>query len=148
MDAMCGQPVWLSSISYRDLFGHLVATGNWSESVREQAEEHLRAILRGVGGTKRERLFRMNVTLCLHRALTDDEVRGLPSCPGGVQGMAGGPIEILRETEPGSDSTKPCHSPHRQLIDPARLDLWVPVDCQSCPPCIARRRIEREEANR
>ncbi len=104
------------------------------------AEKELRQMLIGVGNTNRERLFRMNVTLCLHRAATDDEVAAQPGWfltrPG--NGMAGGPVEVLSETETGSDSTRPCRSPKKFVIDPGSPHGWIPTDCGVCEPCVAR----------
>ncbi len=99
--------------------------------------------LDGVGDVTRQRLFRMPITLCLHRVLTDEEVAGLP---GGecvtAEHLAGGPLEVLWETVPGSLSTKPCERPGRKQLDPFRPDLWLIQECGRCPPCEARARIE------
>lgn len=105
-----------------------------------EAERQLREIVEGVGNTHRERLFRMNITLCLHRAATDEEVAAQPewfrTAPG--NGLAGGPVAVLSETEIGSDSTRPCHNPKRFVIDPSSPHGWIPQDCGKCPSCLAR----------
>lgn len=102
----------------------------------------LRGALLRVGDTSRERLFRMNITYCLHRAATDAEVLGQDEhfrCEAPT-GLAGGPIEILSETEPGAASTRPCIAPTKHHIDRDPL-LWVPIDCGACEPCRARARV-------
>jgi len=38
----------------------------------------MRNVLDCVGDPRRERLFRMNITLCVYRVLTDEEGSGLP----------------------------------------------------------------------
>jgi hypothetical protein len=137
---MDGQPVWLASISRRDRRGALVATGRWSAPDVAAARSRLERALWGVGDESRQRLFRMNITLCLHRAPTDEEVAGLPdwwhAAP--ATDLAGGPIEVLWESTPGAASTRPCLAPRRGLFPGAPPDLWVPLDCGRCPPCRAR----------
>lgn len=105
-----------------------------------EAERKLREMVAGVGNTTRERLFRMNVTLCLHRAATDDEVQSQAPwfLTARGNGLAGGPVQVLSETEPGSPSTRPCHNPKRHIIDGRNDHGWIPVDCGSCVPCLAR----------
>jgi hypothetical protein len=134
----------LASISRRRHQGGTLYVPEWSDSQRREAEKILRRVVLGVGNESRERLFRMNVTLCLHRAATDAEVAAQPPWFLAAQGvgLAGGPVEILRETEAGSDSTRPCASPSRRILDPRKLDVaWIPVDCGTCPPCRARGRL-------
>lgn len=141
---MDGRPVWLASASWRDSRGQIVATGNWSKSRRLLIEEVLREqVLAGVGDESAERVFRMNVTLCIHRALTEEEEAGLgPAfCDAEAIHIAGGPIEILSETVPNRPSTQPCENPEHKVIDPLRLDLWFPYDCGECEPCRARAKI-------
>jgi len=132
--------VWLASISRIRPNGQTLYVPEWSESQMRQAERQLREMVEGVGNTTRERLFRMNVTLCLHRAATDDEVAAQPgwflTCPG--NGLAGGPVEVLSETETGSESTRPCRSPKKFVIDPRSPHGWIPTDCGVCEPCVAR----------
>jgi len=137
---MNGQPVWLASLSTRDKHGEVIATGNLKPYQVREAEVILRKALEGVGDPSRERLFRMNITMCLHRAATDIEVATAPlwwqESPG--CGIAGGPVAILWENTPASDSCKPCEKPGHGIIYPSRPDLWFPVDCGSCAPCVAR----------
>jgi hypothetical protein len=118
-----------------------MAVPRWAPAVRFEAEAGLRAALDGVGDPTRERLFRMNVTLCLHRAATDAEVAGQPDwfLTHPACGLAGGPVEVLWENTPGADSTKPCRSP-RKMVLPGVKDplLWIPQDCGRCKSCRAR----------
>lgn len=137
---MNGQPVWLASISRRDSKGARVYVPEWGKAVRDVAERLLRQMVDGVGNPSRERLFRMNVTMCLHRAASDEEVAAQSEefrCAPG-NGLAGGPVEILAETEQGSPSTRPCEAPDRHVIDRASPHGWIPVDCGDCEPCLAR----------
>jgi hypothetical protein len=84
--------------------------------------------------------------MCLHRALTDEEVdRAGPALRTDLPtDLAGGPVEILRETEEGLLTTKPCHSPSRVSLDPRDPLLWIPFDCATCPPCLARKALQEE----
>lgn len=137
---MNGQPVWLASISRTRPNGKTLYVPEWSPSQMRECERRLRELVEGVGNPDRERLFRMNVTLCLHRAAADHEVAAQPSwfltAPG--CGLAGGPVEVLSETEPGSPSTRPCANPRRQMIYRDNLHAWIPRDCGTCEPCRAR----------
>lgn len=138
---MNGQPVWLASISRMRPNGKTLYVPEWSAAQMRDAERRVRELVWGVGNPTRERLFRMNVTLCLHRAATDAEVRAQApwflTAPG--SGLAGGPVQVLSETEPGSQSTRPCHHPERYPIDRNNTHAWIPIDCGSCVPCLARK---------
>lgn len=138
---MLGQPVWLASVSWRQR-GSIVNTANWGPKC-ERGEQILRQAIGPLGDRRRERLFRMNVTLCLHRAMTDAEVASLPpyfaSDP--PTDLAGGPVEVLWESELGAPSTRPCAEPRQALTDWRRPDLWVPMDCGVCSSCQARSRV-------
>lgn len=93
----------------------------------------------------------MNITLCLHRALSDAEVAGLPPGWQGLPGgLAGGPVEVLdsRGIPADLEAAKPCHNPGHVVEFPDRPDLWIPEDCRKCPPCIARAAIERQTLRR
>lgn len=142
---MRGDPVWLASMSKRSLItGHLVPVTTWEPAMLASAVERLRTILGPAGDPARERVFRMNATVCLHRALSAAEVAALPPSfwAEGAAGLAGGPVEILSETEPGGLSTRPCERPSRSPLPGSRHpDLWVPIDCGSCAPCVARLRV-------
>lgn len=142
---MDGRPVWLASASYKSpITDRIIATGDLTDSKRKQMEQTLLDVLEGVGDLEAERLFRMNVTLCIHRALTEDEVANLPpefhTCE--AIDLAGGPIEILRQNVPPRPSTMPCEHPTQHTLVPGRPDLWLPLDCGECEPCKARAAIE------
>jgi hypothetical protein len=144
---MNGDPVWLASISKTSLLtGDFAYVPEWSPETFATAERLLLDALAGAGNPARERLFRMNVTLCLHRALSTAEVAALPPrfYADGGSGLAGGPVAILRETERGGNSTLPCEAPLRQRLPGSRSVAygWLPRDCGSCEPCRARARLE------
>lgn len=145
---MAGVPVYLASISKRSplVIGKATSTQLWSDATRAEAEGWLLRLLGPAGNPDRERLFRMQITLCLHRALTADEVAALPEYfhRDPATDLAGGPVEILRETERGSPTTLPCHAPIRRAIDRRDPLLWLPIDCGACPPCRARHALDTE----
>lgn len=146
---MDGQPVWLCSVSCHGNNAipgkkpRTVATGEWTPEMFATAEKLAHAALKGVGDESRERAFRMNITFCIHRAVSDKEKAKLPAkwatAPGG---LAGGPIQVLWsrgiEHKPAS---MPCENPTHMIIDLARPDLWAPGDCGLCEPCKARAKI-------
>lgn len=139
---MNGDPVWLASVSHVTKMTH-----QWSEHERARAKGLLLAVLEGVGDPKRQRLFRMCVTMCLHRALSREEIDALPPSFHEAEAIdiAGGPVEILEETEPGRPSTRPCenpkHIPIEQMVgQPTRMrGATFAMDCGVCGPCAARR---------
>ncbi len=142
---MEGRPVWLTSLSvwHRD---ELVPTGVWTkrQSTLEAATEVLRdVVLGGVGDASRERLFRMNVTLCLHRGLSEMEEELIG--PGCAVHLAGAPVEVLWEHGVhASAAAQPCENPtHIPLPNSWKHGLWIPGDCGKCGPCLARLEIER-----
>jgi hypothetical protein len=138
---MNGTPVWLASLSRRSpITGDILATPLWSERTMQSSLALLRRVLGPAGNAARERAFRMQITACLHRALTDDEVAGLPASFHAAEpiDLAGGPVEVLYETEPGRPSTRPCVRPERRRLDDRGSLLWYPVDCGGCEPCRAR----------
>jgi hypothetical protein len=129
-----------------------LATGLWTEATMQQSFDLLRRVLGPAGNPARERIFRMNVTLCLHRAISDEELEQLPDWFHAAQptDLAGGPIEILYETEDSGPSTKPCASPVRIPLDRTNPLLWFPGDCGACESCRARAVHDRrlDEAGR
>lgn len=142
---MNGQPVWLASLSRPNpITGERLPTTRWPDWGRSRGAALLRQVLDGLGDPARERLFRMQITLCLHRAATDAEVAALPewfhAAP--AVGLAGGPVEVIWESEPGALSTRPCLAPGRERLSRIDPDLWLPVECGECETCRARTRIE------
>lgn len=116
-----------------------MATETWRHEFDVTYRRMVR-LMEGLGDPTRERLFRMNITLCLHRVASDAEVAALPPhFKQDTPGLAGGPIEILwskgLET---SLSCQPCANPTRRVLEPSRPDLWVPDPCGKCPSCLAR----------
>lgn len=104
--------------------------------------------LAGVGNVQRERLFRLQITLSLQRALTDQEIAVLPEWfhEAPALDIFGGPVAILRETEAGVPSTWPCERPqHLPFPGVKDRDIWMPGDCGTCPSCQAR--SARENSN-
>lgn len=141
---MDGQPVWLCSVSRRSKAGEIIGTSQWSADDFRRAELFAHASLAGVGDRDRERAFRMNITFCIHRAVSDAEKTKLPAAwDGSAGGMAGGPVEVLWSRGIGHrPAAMPCCNPSHHVIDGKRPDLWVPVDCGACEPCRARAEIE------
>jgi hypothetical protein len=145
---MNGRPVWLASASLRDSFGNIIPSARWSGDDRALLESMLLRALDGVGDQRFERMFRMPVTACIHRQLTAEEEAGLPQRWHELQPihMAGGPLEILRETVPGAPSTRPCAAPVRQRVPGNRdPDLFLINDCGECETCLARIASEAED---
>jgi hypothetical protein len=110
--------------------------------MRKHAEWLLTDVaLRGIGDPERERLFRMCITMCLHRGVRQDELELIPQWwhEGPSIDLAGGPVEVLRTRGvPDIESTKPCYQPHKRMVEIGRPDLWMPFDCGMCPPCLDR----------
>lgn len=137
--------MWLASLSrWRKTIdrGHIVEkpllTGDWTEEQITDGIGKLHDVLGQVGDQTRERGFRMNLTLCLHRAVSDEELARLDQRVCATH-LAGGPIEVLFESRPGGLSTQPCSRPERKYLSER---VWLPVDCGRCPSCRARLGIE------
>src|SRR5215471_9484725 len=138
---MAGRPVWLASISRpSQLSRGRLATPLWSAETMAASWALLRRLVGPCGDPSRERIFRMQITTCLHRAASDDDLARVPAwfCSARPIDLAGGPVEILFETEPGLPSTHPCHNPTKIPLDPRNPLLWFPDDCGTCEPCLAR----------
>ena len=135
--------MWLASASvWRGSW--IVGTGQWRPRVRDQVAAILRdEVMDGIGDLDAQRLFRMNVTLCLHRSLTTQEEERLPADWHEVPPLdiAGGPVEVLWENVPARPSAQPCGQPRHVQAPPGRPDLWIPEDCGRCEPCLARAEI-------
>jgi hypothetical protein len=111
----------------------------------------MRAALDGAGDRTRERIFRTNITVCLHRAMTEEECSAMPASvwEGEAEGIVGAPVEVLWENVPGGLSTKPCAHPIKQRIPGMDHDAygWIPIDCGHCPSCRAREAARSKPAN-
>jgi hypothetical protein len=148
---MNGRPVWLASASKRNRQGRIVPNTRWPSPEREKAKKLLRSTVEPSGDWTRWRMFRMQITYCLHVAVSDAEIGRLPVEWQSQSGtcLAGGPVEILASSGiPDQPSVLPCEHPTRVplggltgsvLRDP---DLWVPEDCGRCLPCRSRAAIE------
>jgi hypothetical protein len=144
---MRGTPVWLVSVSRQSpITRGRLSTQVWSPAMLQESADVLRRVLGPAGDPTRERLFRMQISVCLHRAATPEEIAGLPAYfhADPATDLAGGPVEILFESEEGSASTRPCHTPRRLPLDPSNRLLWFPLDCGQCPPCRARAALDAE----
>lgn len=138
--------MWLASVALRDSAGEIIGNATWTPEMWRYAEMTLTStVLGGVGDRRRERLFRMNITLCLHRGVTPQELRRLPAWwhEADAVNLAGGPIEVLWSRGlPRTLSAEPCDNPTHRTLPPngrqPRPDLWVPEDCGRCPSCVAR----------
>ena len=137
---MNGRPVWLVSGSLRDSFGRVIPSARWTADDRALLERTLLTELEGVGDPTRERFFRMPVTACIHRQLTAEEEAGLRAEWHARPPVhrAGGPLEILRETVPGSLSTRPCSRPGRRDVGGGDPDVYLIEECGTCETCRAR----------
>lgn len=137
--------MWLVSMSRR-WKDDILAAGDWCRkrvAFRGRLVspvDIMHRVLLGVGQANRERCFRMNVTLCLHRGARPEEIEGLPAeWHADEWGSAGGPVEVLWENGVKAlASAMPCEDPGRRVAIEGRPDLWIPVDCGDCPPCKAR----------
>lgn len=140
----------MASLSRRTRSAGLRPTDRWSLSDRADAERRLLALLKGAGDPKQERLCRLPITYSLSRALTAAEIDALPPHARDAEGrmlcpvsLAGAPLQVLRERGvPFVASAQPCRSPRRDILNPARPDLWIARDCGECPSCVARRALE------
>lgn len=134
---MDGWPVWLASVSRWRVNGKPKLTHEWRRMETADGVEQLQRLLRGVGDPTRWRLFRMNLTLCMHRAVNQAEAAQLP--PAQLCHLAGGPVEVLAEAAPGALSTQPCRTPRWSRLSG---QVKLPVDCGECDTCLARRSAE------
>lgn len=154
---MQGRPVWLASVSRRESNGRIIPNTRWDRVAKKKATRFLDTLLLGIGDERHGwRLFRMNITYCLHRAVSDDELDQLPTTwRGEGTALAGGPVAVLGsgncEVRP---SVLPCVSPTKVALPGMKLtldgfdpDLWFPMDCGKCAPCEDRAAIEQAMAN-
>ena len=132
--------MWLASASLRGRDGKIVGTERWTPEMFDRVSAGLDVLLDGVGDVDRQREFRMCITLCRHRALTEGEFKLLPvwwhDAP--AVDIAGGPVEVRwHRGIPERPSTQPCVAPGKERLS---VGLWLPVDCGRCEPCLARER--------
>lgn len=134
---MDGWPVWLASVSRWRSDGKPKLTAQWRRMEITDGVHRLHRLLDGVGDSTRWRLFRMNLTLCMHRALSVEEAAQLPAAR--ACHLAGGPVEVLAESQPGAASTQPCRNPRWSRLS---AHVKLPADCGECDTCQARRDTE------
>lgn len=135
---MGGWPVWLASASLRDRHGRIHPAKDWDEPTTQRVSDGLTVLLDGVGDDDHEREFRMCITLCRHRALTDAEFAALPEWwhAADAVDIAGGPVEVRwSHNVPDTPATQPCVAPGKIALGDG---LWLPEDCGECEPCCAR----------
>lgn len=135
---MGGWPVWLASASLRDRNGKIRPAKDWDEATSQRVSETLDVLLDGVGDADHEREFSMCITICRHRAVTDDEFAALPDWwhEADAVDIAGGPVKVRwSKNVPETPATQPCVQPGKQYVSDG---LWLPEDCGECEPCRAR----------
>lgn len=137
---MNGWPVWLASVSRRDIVtSQPITTDRWSAPMFGEGEAILDRLLGPVGDKTRERSFRMHLTLCRHRAATEKEVAALPQWwhDAPAVDLAGGGLEVLWTKGLGEDVplVQPCVDPGKHSLS---VDVALRVDCGVCEPCMAR----------
>ena len=136
---MQGRPVWLASVSKRNKSGAIIPNTRWGAYDKRRAIELLKRVLHGVGDPDRGwRLFRMQITYCMHLACSDFEVALLPGEWDTIKGsaLAGGPVEILDSGNCATTpSVRPCEDPSKGGIPGQRYfdaEVWIPIDCGQC----------------
>jgi hypothetical protein len=139
--------VWLASVAlhHRSASGPIVPTERWVRRTGTINEAHrlIEQALSGVGDPAREREFRMCVSLCRHRALTEEEAAGLPDWwhDAPAKDVAGGPLEVLWQRGiPRTLSCEPCESPRRRPLPgySRSSGVYIVDECGTCPSCRAR----------
>lgn len=136
---MEGYPAWMASLCLRGPRG-IIHTARYTMEQMLQSRQVLYRALEKAGDPSRERLFRANACLYLHRCTSTDEQARLPHCE--TSFPAALPIQVLyTKGLPPIPSTDPCADPRRHILDPRRPDLWLPEDCGACVSCLARDRV-------
>lgn len=134
--------MWLASASMRNASGEVVGAPRWGHGVNLTAEKLIDEALAGVGDASMERCFRMPVTLCRHRALTDAEAAALPQWwhDAPAIDIAGPLLEVVWSRGiKESPTLQPCAEPGRQPIPGSKQsDLYLIVPCERCASCLAR----------
>src|SRR5882672_5286396 len=137
---MQGRPVWLASIAFRDRFGDVIPTTSWTDEMLAWADDAIDRSLSDLGDESREVSFRMMVTLCRHRGLSDAEEAALPIDFNQFQATdtAGTAVELLWARGVSGDAHRPCEQPGKIFAFASRTDIWLPEPCGQCGPCKAR----------
>lgn len=139
--------MWLASISLTNKRGKKVCTPSWRNMQWHYAFALLDEATHGIGHPEHFRKFRMQITLCKHVPLREDEVAVLPSGWMETRGdsLAGGPVEAMETVglPEGLVSVRSCEHPGKQMLTNQHglennPQAWLPVDCGECPPCKAR----------
>lgn len=146
IDAMQGRPTWVASLAIKVPDGALVPISSWQkQTIKAAVSQFTRYILKGVGNDGLQRLFAMDKIICFQRALTNEEIEGLPDWFLSYKptDAFGGPRRNFFFTGIPEDSptTQPC-------IKPAKIyhDLqgnYSLEDCDNCRPCRARLAISQ-----
>ena len=136
--------MWLASISLTRRDGRKLCTPSWDPAIWSRAYRLLDELTKGIGHPDHYRFFRMQITACKHVPLRQDEIDILPPTWHETQGvcMAGGPVEALDSfgLPKGLISAQSCEKPGHRMLDESSgdPDLWLPIDCGTCPSCMAR----------
>lgn len=139
---MGGRPVWLASVAMRGPGGEIVPTPALSAHRFARAQAIARQALEGAGDRGREVLFRMNLSTCLHRGLTEAEEASLPEsfhrfCATDTAGTA---VEVLYVRGVSGVAHLPCERPTKRYLR-AEPHYWLPEPCGECGPCAAREAV-------
>lgn len=111
---------------------------DWDEATTDRISATLDTLLDGVGDPDHQREFVMCITLCRHRALTDDEYAALPAWwhETTAVDVAGAPLRVRwNRGIPDTPSTQPCANPGRVRVSET---LWLPQECGLGDSCQAR----------
>ena len=142
--------MWLASVSLTNKRGRKVCTPSWRIMQWHHAFALLDEATHGIGHPEHFRKFRMQITLCKHVPLREDEIAVLP--PGWMEtrgdSLAGGPVEALDSVglPTGLVSVRPCENPGKKMLVTARGfsdddEAWLPVECGRCASCRAREEL-------
>lgn len=142
--------MWLASVSLTNKRGLKVCTPSWRNMQWRHAFALLDEATHGVGHPEHFRKFRMQITVCKHVPLREDEIAVLP--PDWMEGqgdsLAGGPVEALDSVglPPGLVSVRCCENPGKTMLlnrhgFSDNNQAWLPKDCGLCAPCVAREEL-------
>jgi hypothetical protein len=140
-----GAPIWAANATVvsaeSDLIKRPIRT--WSVEMMTQVKQALYDVLDGVGYPDRERVFHDNIGLTVVRMLKGNEWEQLTEAfhmAAPVLTLAG-PAVVLSETWQSPPEAYPCENPYRGAVL-SMPDVWVPIDCGLCAPCVARQGME------